>query len=151
MMLSDLLDERRMVLQLRARTLKNAVAELAGVLAATDAIRDTQAFIDLVLAREAAASTLVEHAIAFPHARTDLVDQIVLAIGRSRAGVPFGRNGERANLIFMLGVPQKLATEYLMVVGKLARITSDAATREQLLSAPTPMEFAAILRDAPSI
>jgi mannitol/fructose-specific phosphotransferase system IIA component (Ntr-type) len=45
-------------------------------------------FIDRVIAREQANPSEVEDGVAFPHARTDLVEKIVLAIGRSRAGVP---------------------------------------------------------------
>jgi len=83
----------------------------------------------------------VEYGVVFPHARTDLVDEIVLGIGRSRAGIPFGENGVRARLIFVIGVPQLLVNDYLICVGTLARIVKDHATRSTLLRAETPREF----------
>ena len=83
----------------------------------------------------------MENDVVFPHARTDLVDQIVLGIGRSRAGIPFGQNATRARLIFVIGVPQQLVNDYLICVGTLARLVKDDATRSSLLNAETSREF----------
>ena len=84
--------------------------------------------------------------VAFPHARTDLVKDIVLGIGRSPDGVVFGENGELAHLIFVIGVPQRMVTDYLVCVGALARLTKDAATRTALMDAATARELVEILR-----
>jgi mannitol/fructose-specific phosphotransferase system IIA component (Ntr-type) len=83
----------------------------------------------------------VEYGVVFPHARTDLVDQIILGIGRSRAGIPFGKNGVRARLIFVIGVPQQLVNDYLICVGTLARLVRDDVIRSTLLGAETAREF----------
>jgi mannitol/fructose-specific phosphotransferase system IIA component (Ntr-type) len=69
------------------------------------------------------------------------VDQIVLGIGRSRAGIPFGMNQQRARLIFVIGVPERLVNDYLICVGTLARLVKDEAIRSALLRAETPREF----------
>jgi hypothetical protein len=44
------------------------------------------AFLGEVTARERKKPSVVENGVAFPHARTDLVDQIVLGIERSPDG-----------------------------------------------------------------
>ena len=95
-------------------------------------------------------STLIENGVAFPHARTALVDQIALAVGRSRAGIPWNDKGERARLIFVVAVPQRLVNDYLVLVGTLARITQTEQQREALLAAATPAEFIETLRSAAS-
>ena len=84
---------------------------------------------------------MVEYSVAFPHVRTDLVDQIVVGIGRSRAGIPFGENALRVRLIFVIGVPERLVNDYLICLGTLARLVKDDATRTALLGAQTPREF----------
>jgi len=94
-----------------------------------------------VLAREQVHPSAVEHGVSFPHARTDLVDQIILGIGRSRAGIPFGENRVRARLIFVIGVPRQLVNDYLICVGTLARLVKDDAIRSTLLQAESPREF----------
>jgi nitrogen PTS system EIIA component len=103
-----------------------------------------------VLSREEASSTLSENGVAFPHARTELVDQIALAIGRSRAGVPWNDEGKRARLIFLLAVPRRLVNDYLVLVGTLARVTRDQQHADALFAAATSAEFVAILRKAAS-
>jgi mannitol/fructose-specific phosphotransferase system IIA component (Ntr-type) len=138
--LADLLDEKDVVLQLRARKQANALREIVQLLAANGKIDHPEEFLDAVLAREQANPSAVEHGVAFPHARTDLVDQIVLGIGRSRAGVPFGE-GRRARLIFVIGVPQRLINDYLICVGALARLVKDDVTRAALLHAKTPRQL----------
>jgi mannitol/fructose-specific phosphotransferase system IIA component (Ntr-type) len=85
-----------------------------------------------------------------PHARTALVDQIALAVGRSRAGIPWNDKDERARLLFVVAVPQRLVNDYLVLVGTLARITRNERQREALLAAAIPAEFIKILRSAAS-
>src|SRR5437588_5182059 len=109
--LVDILDERHMALKLKSRLQANALRELIGLLEKTGSVQQPTAFLAQVLARENVNSTLAENGVAFPHARTELVDQIALAVGRSRAGIPWNDKGERARLIFVVAVPQRLVND----------------------------------------
>jgi len=139
--LSDLLDEKQVILRLRSRKLPNALREITQLLAQNGKIDNAEAFLEQVLAREGAHPSAVEHGVALPHARTDFVTEIVLGIGRSRAGIPFGESGVRAHLIFVIGVPQRLVSDYLICVGTLVRLVKDDAIRSILLNAETVQEF----------
>ena len=139
--LTDLLDEKQVILGLRSRKLPNALREIIELLAQNMKIQNPEAFFEKVLAREEAHPGAVENGIAFPHARTDLVDEIVIGIGRSRAGIPFGENQQRAHLVFVIGVPERLLSDYLVCVGTLARLAKDETIRSRLLNAETPREF----------
>ena len=138
--LADLLDEKDIALQLRARKPATALRQIIQMLAANGKIDQSEKFLEAVLAREQINPSTVENGVAFPHARSDLVSEIVLGIGRSRAGIPF-REGKRAHLIFVIGVPQRLINDYLISLGTLARISQDDLTRATLLQAETPREF----------
>jgi mannitol/fructose-specific phosphotransferase system IIA component (Ntr-type) len=70
-----------------------------------------------------------------------LVDEIVIGIGRSRAGIPIGADQQRARLIFVIGVPERLLNDYLICVGTLVRLVKDDAIRTTLLEAETPRQF----------
>src|SRR6266705_5858462 len=122
--LADLLDEKQVILRLRSRKPANALREIVQLLAKNGKIDQPVKFLEQVLAREQVHPSAVEHGVSFPHARTDLVDQIILGIGRSRAGIPFGENRVRARLIFVIGVPQQLVNDYLICVGTLARLVA---------------------------
>jgi mannitol/fructose-specific phosphotransferase system IIA component (Ntr-type) len=139
--LADLLDETQVILRLRSRKPANALGEILRLLAENGRIDQPKKFLEQVLAREQVHPSVVEQGVVFPHARTDLVDEIVLGIGRSRAGIPFGENGVRAHLIFLIGVPRQLVNDYLICVGTLARLVKDDAIRSMLLHAETPREF----------
>jgi mannitol/fructose-specific phosphotransferase system IIA component (Ntr-type) len=139
--LTDLLDEKEVILGLRSRKMPNALREIIELLAQNGKIGDPKAFFGKVLAREQAHSSVVENGVAFPHARTDLVDEIVVGIGRSRAGIRFGQNGVRAQLIFVIGVPERLVNDYLICVGTLVRLVGNDAIRSALLHVQTPREF----------
>jgi len=139
--LTDLLDEKQVFLGLRSRKVPNALREIIELVAQSRKIADPEAFFEKVLAREQAHPSVVENGAAFPHARTDLVDEIVVGVGRSHTGIPFGHNGVRARLIFVIGVPERLVNDYLICVGSLVRLVRDDAIRSALLHAQTPREF----------
>src|SRR6266478_7980226 len=139
--LADLLDEKHVTLQLRSRKAANALREIVQLLALNGRIDNAKDFLEQLLAREQAHPSVAENGVVFPHARTDLVDEIVLGIGRSRAGIPFGENAVRARLIFVIGVPERLVNDYLICVGTLARFVQNDAIRSTLLHAETPHEF----------
>ena len=141
---ADLLHEQQMILRLRARKPANAIREIVDVLASDISgrkIAKPEAFLEQVLAREQTHPSLVENGVVFPHARTDLIDEIVIGVGRSHAGIPFGENQQRAHLIFVIGVPERLLSDYLVCVGTLARLVKDETIRSKLLNAETPHEF----------
>ena len=142
--LADLLTEQQVILRLSSRKPANAIREIVDVLASDISgrkIAKPEVFLEQVLAREQTHRSIVENGVVFPHARTDLVDEIVIGVGRSRAGIRFGENQQRANLIFVIGVPERLLSDYLVCVGTIARLAKDDAIRSRLLNVETAREF----------
>src|SRR4026208_460441 len=142
--LADLLTEQQVILRLRSRKPANAIRGVRDVLASDISgrkIGNPEVFLEQLLVREQTHPSIVENGAAYPHARTDLLDEIVIGVGRSRAGIPFGENRERAHLIFVIGVPERLLSDYLVCVGTLARLGKDETIRSRLLNAETPREF----------
>ena len=142
--LVNLVTEHQIILRLRSRKPANAIREIVDLLASDISgrkIARPEAFLEQVFAREQTHPSVVEDGVVFPHARTDLVDEIVIGVGRSRAGILFGENQQRAHLIFVIGVPERLLSDYLVCVGTLARLVKDETIRSRLLNAETPREF----------
>ena len=140
--LADLLDAGRVVLDLTAGSKEEALRTIV----ARMQIAEAEKFLAEIMAREEVQTTLVGKGVAFPHARTDLVRNMVLGIGRSADGVPFGKDGEAAQLIFVIGVPKKMVNSYLVCVGALARLTKNEETRAELMNATSSAEFVETLR-----
>jgi len=142
--LADLLTEQQVILRLRSRKAANAIREIVDVLASDIGgrkIGKPETFLEQVFAREQTHQSVVENGVVFPHARTDLLDEIVIGVGRSRAGIAFGENQQRAHLIFVIGVPERLLSDYLVCVGTLARLGKDETIRSRLLNAETARDF----------
>ena len=144
--LSDVLSEEHVTLELQAGTRDEALREIIATMRGETKIADPDKFLGEVLAREEEQSTYMGNGIAFPHARTDLVDEIVLGIGRSSEGIPFGENDELAHLIFVVGVSKKMVSDYLVCVGALARLTKGEDERAALMRAETTAELIELLR-----
>ena len=149
--LADLVDPKQITLNLRAETQEEAIREIVGLLVGAGKIDNPEKFLEQLKAREAANSTYAADGVAFPHARTKLVDEIVVGIGRGEAGIPWTGKGEVAHLIFLIAVPERLISDYLVVVGTIARTTKDRPLRTLLLHAESTDEFIATLLSAPSI
>jgi mannitol/fructose-specific phosphotransferase system IIA component (Ntr-type) len=82
-----------------------------------------------------------EFAVCLPHARTDAVTSMVMAVGRSPEGLPFEGCIAPVRYIFCIGVPKALATDYLRIVGLLARILKHPATEAALRDVESPQKF----------
>ena len=149
--LADLVDPKCIALDLRAKTQEDTMREIVNLLVAAGKIDNPEKFLGELRARETTSSTYVADGVAFPHARTKLVDEIVVGIGRSEAGIPWTAKGELAHLIFLIAVPDRLISDYLVVVGAIARATKDRPLRTLLFHAENVSEFITTLLGSPSI
>src|SRR5271154_6417418 len=150
MQISSLLKPEQIKLELAQQKRCNAINEVAQLLQSNPNVTNFAGFYEELLARERIESTCLGNEIAFPHARTDSLKGMVLAIGRSTNGVWFENSSQNVKLIFVIGTPKRMVTDYLSVVGGLSRLLKDTATRDLLLSAKTVDEFVATLTKAES-
>jgi len=148
MQISSLLKPEQIKMELAEQKRVNAINEVAQLLQSNPNVTNYAGFYEELLARERIESTCLGNGIAFPHARSDSLKGMVLAIGRSTQGVWFENSNETVKLVFVIGTPKRMVTDYLSVVGGLARLLKDAATREKLISAPTTEEFIDTLTQA---
>jgi mannitol/fructose-specific phosphotransferase system IIA component (Ntr-type) len=139
--LSSLLSPERIVLSLQSTKRTAALQETARLLEADPNVANFQGFYNELLARERLDTTCLGNEVALPHARTEHVKKIVLAVGRSPAGVFFENSNQTVKLMFVLGTPKNNPTDYLILVGALCRLIKDETGRAALLSAPTPEAF----------
>ncbi len=141
--LSSLLSPERIILSLQATKRTTALQEVAKLLENDPNVANFQGFYNELLARERLDTTCLGNEVALPHARTEHVKKIVLAVGRSNAGVHFENSNQTVKLMFVLGTPKNNPTDYLILVGALCRLIKDEAHRAALLAAPTPEAFIA--------
>lgn len=149
MKLVDLLKPNLILLELTETKRTAAIHQVAGLLEKEPEVTNFKGFYDELLARERVESTTLGNGVAFPHARTDHVSRLVLAVGRSHAGVSFDNGGELIHFIFVIGTPRRMVTEYLTLVGAMARLLRHEEVRAKLMQAKTAEEFLAVLGEDP--
>jgi mannitol/fructose-specific phosphotransferase system IIA component (Ntr-type) len=141
--LSSLLDPTRITLHVTSAKRTAALNEVARLLEGHAGVTNFQGFYNELLARERLDTTCLGNEIALPHARTEHVTEIVVAVGRSDAGVHFENGNQNVRLMFVLGTPKSNPGDYLQVVSALCKILKEAVNREALLHAATPADFIA--------
>ena len=115
------------------------------LVATTDAIIDPPRFLGDITARMQVASICIAAEIALPHARTDAVARMVLAVGRAEQGIAFDAEHPHVRLVFLIGTPKAAVPEYLQAVAALSRLLRHPLTRAGLHAAPDEAEFRAVL------
>jgi mannitol/fructose-specific phosphotransferase system IIA component (Ntr-type) len=93
-----------------------------------------------VLARENELTTVVAPGLAMPHARLDTIDQILVAVATSRAGLLFdpSQSDNPVKLIVLTLTPKDAPGAYLQALGCLARICRDPSTADVVARLSTP-------------
>lgn len=143
MRISDYLKEKRILLNLKARAKEESIKEIAASLKDSKDVVDFKSFLKDVFAREKLGTTGVGSEIAIPHARTDAVEDFVIAFGRSQEGVEFNSlDGKPVRLIFLMGTPkEEKLNSYLKILARLTRLLKEKSFRNLLLRASKPKEI----------
>ncbi|MBE36202.1 MAG: PTS glucose transporter subunit IIA [Opitutaceae bacterium] len=139
--ISNLLDLSRINLQVQSPDRTAALEEVARQLEDHPDVTNFAEFYARLLAREELDTTYLGNGIALPHARTQHVNKIVMAVGRSENGISFKDSNEDVKLMFVLGTTKSNPTDYLMCVSSLVKILNKPENLEALMTAATPEEF----------
>jgi mannitol/fructose-specific phosphotransferase system IIA component (Ntr-type) len=132
-------------LSLSSREVPSAVDEVLASLSGDIRILQWDGLKKSVLERNAPAIDADGCGIVIAHGRTDAVGSLVMAAGRSHEGFPCKDTKENVRLVFVAGIPSAMNSEYLRVVGTIARLCSNKALVQELLSAPRQDAFIDIL------
>jgi PTS system nitrogen regulatory IIA component len=98
------------------------------------------------LEREAQASTFLGHATALPHARIVGLPHLAVAFGRAARPIPWTRDGDLVNLVFLGAVPADQPRHYLGFMRALAKAMTEPRLAAALLAAPDEPAIRAWLR-----
>ena len=136
-------------LNLQSRQKTPALREVAELLQRTGCVGNFEAFFQEILDRERVSNTALGHDVAIPHARTEQCSDILIAVGRNNEGIDFeAKDNQPVRLIFLIGTPKQMVTDYLRVVGNLARLLRQDQVRQQLIEAPDPASFIKVIEKA---
>jgi len=134
-------------LNLKAVDKGAALMKICDMIAENHKIGEPKALFDNIMNRESLHSTAVGHGIAIPHARCDLSESILIAVGLFDKGVEFSAaDGTPVNLIFVIVSPKNETASYLQLLSQLASLLNVEKVRNELISAKTSQEFLEIVK-----
>ena len=137
--LGDILSNEQIITDLQAADRWQAIDELINNLVATGKIKpeNKDAIAAVVKKRETSMSTGIGFGIGIPHASTDLITEVVGALGRSKKGVNFDAlDNQPVNLVMLFLVPQGQFQKHLHTLANIAKLLHKADFRQALENAP---------------
>jgi mannitol/fructose-specific phosphotransferase system IIA component (Ntr-type) len=139
MELGDILTKETILPETRATNRWEAIDELLAVLVAAGKIKaaDQAAIAVAVKKRENSMSTGIGFGIGIPHASTDLLGEVIGALGRSKAGIDFeALDSQPVHLVMLFLVPQGQFQKHLHTLANIAKLLHRAEFRQALENAP---------------
>ncbi|GBU21107.1 PTS system IIA [Fibrobacteres bacterium R8-0-B4] len=128
---------------LKASSKREVVEKLVGMLHEHGLInKDHDDAVNAVMEREASMSTGMQHGIAMPHARTDAVNKITLAVGLSRQGINFDAlDGEPSKIFVLILSPESTESPHIQVLANISALLNNEEMRTKLLACNSQEEI----------
>ena len=151
MNLADILSGQKNILpDMQAADRWAAIDDLVGNLITTGKIKpgDRDAITAVIKKRESSMSTGIGFGIGIPHASTDLIGEVVGALGRSSKGVNFDAlDNQPVNLVMLFLVPQGQFQKHLHTLANIAKLLHRADFRQALEQAPDAEAMLKIIKE----
>lgn len=149
MELGDILNEGQILSEMKAANRWEAIDELVDLMIATGKLqaKDRSAIVAAITKRERAMSTGIGFNIGIPHASTDLITEVVGAMGRSSKGVDFDAlDNHTVNIVMLFLVPQGQFQKHLHTLANIAKLLHNRDVRGALLEAADAATMLKIIR-----
>lgn len=133
--LNDFLGPKPIIINLQAENRWQAIDELIDSLVTHGKIKPEHkdAIVACVRKRESSMSTGIGFGIGLPHASSELVSEVVAAVGRSKKGVEFSAlDGQPVNLVLLFLIPQGQFQKHLHTLANLAKLLQQKDFRRSL-------------------
>lgn len=148
MRLSDLLTADRIDTALDVRDKPSAIEALARLLSSGADGSSAESIARVLRDRETLASTGVGDEVAIPHGKLAGLRQLVAAIALAPSGVDFESiDGKPVRIFVAILSPDRAASDHLRALARCSKLLRDPRIRERLLTARTPDDVLAVVRE----
>jgi PTS system nitrogen regulatory IIA component len=149
MRLAALLEPSMVSPDLRADSKTGAIGELMDLVIRAHPEIDRAGVLSSIAEREEIENTSFGRSFAFPHARTDLVGEMHVALGVSKRGIRApAPDNKPLHVICLLLTPRNIAQLYLQTLSGLASLARDDTNLPKFLAAKTTEEIIRVVWDS---
>ncbi len=148
MNITEVIKLSRINVSLKGNTKKEILNEMIDNLKNEDEVKNLEAVRKAVLDREEIMSTGVGEGFAIPHGKTNGVDGIVAAFGRTEQPIDFDSlDNKPVRLIFLLVGRENLVGPHIKLLSRISRMMNKEEFRSRLLTAKDNDEIFNIFRE----
>lgn len=147
MALIDLIVEKIVKIPLESKDKPDVLRELVQILKDAEEIDDFDTAFKAVQDREDKQSTGLEKSIAVPHAKTDAVSSLKLAIGIAPQGIDFDSvDGEPSKLFFLLLAPPNQPGPHVEALAEIAKLARSKPFCKALIHTQSAQEVVELMK-----
>ena len=148
MKVSDLLNVNFIIADLKGNEKEDTINELIDLFKEDTRVIDLERIRTAVLEREKIMSTGVGKGFAIPHGKTDAVNEIIAAFGKSNKPIDFAALDEQpVYLVFLLVGKDNLVGPHIKLLSRISRMMNKDEFRENLMKAKTAQEIYDIFQE----
>lgn len=138
MKLSDLLSEKYIISNLKSRHKEDVINELIDLFRGDDKVNDIEKVRASVMDREKIMSTGVGKNFAIPHGKTDAVNDIICAFGRTNEPIDYqSLDSQPVHLVFLIVGKDTMVSTHIKLLSRISRMMTKDGFREKLLKETT--------------
>jgi PTS system nitrogen regulatory IIA component len=146
MKLTDLLRPEQIRVPLAASDKQGLIEELVDLLPVNGDSRGR--ILDAVLERERVMSTGIGRAVAIPHGKTEAIEGILGAFGRTSEPVPFDAiDGEPVRLCFLIVSEPRTTGPHIRTLAQISRVLNNTRCKDALLRASSVEDVLRVFRE----
>lgn len=137
MRITEILNPNSVKVPLDASDKRAAINELVDLLAEHGHVTDAQPLKEAVWQRESTRTTGIGHGLAIPHGKSNCVDSLIMAIGKTAQPIDFQSIDRRpVNVIILLVSPTNQTGAHIQALAQISRMMTDDTFRNAIRSAP---------------
>ena len=142
MKITDILNKDKIISELKGNGKEDIINEMIDLFNDDNRVNDITKVRNAVLEREKIMSTGVGKGFAIPHGKTNAVNDMIAAFGKTSHKIDFNSlDKQPVNLVFLLVGKEDAVGPHIKLLSRISRMMNKDEFREQLLQAQSPEEI----------
>jgi fructose PTS system EIIBC or EIIC component len=142
MKVTDILKKDFIISELKGKEKEQVINELIDLFKNDKRVNDIEKVRTAVLEREKIMSTGVGKGFAIPHGKTDAINEIIAAFGKTNSAIEYqALDNKPVNLVFLLVGKDNLVSTHIKLLSRISRMMNKDEFREGLLKASSSEEI----------
>lgn len=147
MKVAELLKNNFIISEIKGKEKVEVINELIDLFKGDPRVKDIEKVREAVLEREKIMSTGVGKGFAIPHGKTNQVEEILGAFGKSNNPIEYqSLDNQPVYLVFMLVGKDNLVSTHIKLLSRISRMMNKDEFRESLMKAQTKEEILELFR-----